>query len=320
MKNIWLVSNMENKDYYAILGLKRGASEQDLKKAYRKMALKYHPDRNQGNKEAEEKFKEINEAYAVLSDKEKKSIYDQFGHSGFQQRYNQQDIFRNFNFDEIFRDLGGNIKFGGAGRRFSSRASGGPEEIFDNIFSCRGKSGSGSFFGRGGTSPPGRKRKTDKPSDLAYNLPKISLKEAAFGVEKTVKYQRNGEIKRVTVKIPAGVKTGSKIKLKGQGEKGIFQINAGDLYFNVNVEDSQIFKRVGDDIYLEREISQEEASRGVTIEVLTLEGKIKRVKVPPGIINGKIIRLKGYGVTHLKKPGRGDEYLKILINEKGSKL
>ncbi len=316
---------MSKRDYYKILGLLSGASDQEIKKAYRKMALKYHPDRNQGNKEAEENFKEINEAYAVLGDNDKRRMYDQFGPAGFQQRYNQQDIFKNFNFNDIFRDLGVNSRFGqkGAGRRPSSRnfgGSGGVEDIFDNLFSCRRNTGFSQTSESRGPFDQKTKQRTTASADITYNLPAITLKEAAFGVEKTVKYQRTGETKRVVVKIPAGVRTGSKIKLKGQGKEGLPGRPMGDLYFTIKVKDDPVFKRVDDDIYLDREIAFEDASQGTTVMVPTLEGEMRRVKIPPGTANGKAFRLKGYGVSHLKKGGRGDEYLKILVKKEGESL
>jgi len=290
---------MSKKDYYEILGIKKDATDEEIKKAYRRLALKYHPDRNPGDKKAEEKFKEINEAYAVLSDKNKRAEYDRFGAAGFHQRFSQEDIFRDFDIGDIFKDLG-----------FSS------EDIFSRIFGRSQRRGGiftdfSDFFG--GFS--GAHRRYDNISqrgqDLSLNI-SISLNEAAFGAEKRISYIKDGKTQEVSVKIPPGINTGQRLRLAGKGEEGKHGGPAGDLYLIINVQDHPIFKREGDDIHVEKEIKFSEAVLGTTIEVPTLEGP-KTIKIPPGTQSHTKIRLKSFGIPHLNGNGRGDEYVKVVV-------
>jgi len=283
---------MAVKDYYNVLGVGKNASGEEIKRAYRKLAMKYHPDRNPNKKEAEERFKEINEAYAVLSDKEKRKQYDTFGAEGFHQRFTQEDIFRGFDFDEILSSL-----FGGRGRR---------------EFRSGGRSGFdfGDLFGRqGGYQDMGRM--PQKGEDVVYEM-FISLEEAASGGEKRISFQKNGKIEEISVKIPRGIPSGKKLRLSKKGMEGRNGGPPGDLYLQVSIREHPIFSREGDDLIVEKEINFSEAVLGTTIEVPTLEGT-KKVKIPPGTQSHTKMRLKGLGMPHFQGEGKGDEYVKVIV-------
>jgi len=264
-----------------------------MKRAYRKLAMKYHPDRNPNKKEAEERFKEINEAYAVLSDKEKRKQYDNFGADGFRQRFTQEDIFRGFDFDEILSGV-----FGGRGRR-EFRFGGG-----------RGGFDFGDLFGGSyGNQDVGRK--PQKGEDILYEL-MISLEEAASGGEKRISYRKDGKVEEVSVKIPKGIPAGKKLRLAGKGMEGKKGGPPGDLYLQISIQEHPIFTREEDDLIVEKEVSFSEAVLGNSVEVPTLEGT-KKIKVPPGTQSHTKMRLKGLGIPHLQKEGRGDEYVKVIV-------
>jgi curved DNA-binding protein len=273
---------MDYKDYYQALGLKKGASPEEIKKAYRKLALKYHPDKNQGNTDAEEKFKEINEAYAVLSDPKKKDQYDQFGSTGFHQRYSQEDIFRGFDVGDMFKDMGY-----------------GTDDIFSRI------------FGGGGQQRPRFRTRKQRGEDFTMDLA-VTFSEAAFGAEKRVAFLREGVREELSVKVPAGVASDAKLRVAGKGGTGIGGGPAGDLYLVVKVGSDPIFTRENDDLVVERTILFTEAALGTSLEVPTLEGN-KRIKIPAGIQPGMKIRLKGFGIPHMGKNTRGDLYVKVGI-------
>ena len=339
---------MANKDYYQILGLEKGASDDEIKRAFRKLAIKYHPDKNQGNAEAEVKFKEINEAYQVLSDPEKKARYDQFGTADFDGSGFGAGGFGGFDgFD--FSDLGG---FG---------------DIFD------------TFFGGGGS---GRRRNgPQRGADLEYVL-NLTFEEAVFGVEKEISINRSescdscsgtgakagtspktcptcngsGQIRvqrqtplgnfvststcnqcggkgqvvdnpcttchgkgsvrknrKISVNIPAGVDTGNVMPLRGQGEHGKNGGPAGDLYVRIKVAPSKKFTRKGSDIYIDTHISMGHAALGVEVTVPTVDGDVK-YKIPAGTQSGTLFRLKGKGVPRVNSSGRGDQYVKVIVD------
>jgi len=290
-------------DYYKTLGVEKTAEPEAVKKAYRKLALKYHPDRNPNNREAEEKFKKISEAYAVLSDAEKRKQYDSFGSDQFSRRYSQEDIFRNFDLNEILRDFG----FGGAGGN-------------ERVFRGAGRRGGYTFrtggdplrdlFGQGQPQyePP------QKGEDLHYNL-SITLEESVSGAEKKLALQQELEVHEISVRIPAGISTGKKLRLAGKGYPGVHGGPAGDLYLNITILPHPIFARDGSDIYIEKAVSFTQAVLGSSIEVPTIDGTIKRIKVPAGTQSGTKIRMKGYGVPGLKGSGssKGDQFVKISI-------
>ena len=280
---------MASKDYYEILGVSKNASDEEMKRAYRKLAMKYHPDRNPNKKEAEERFKELNEAYAVLSDKEKRKQYDTFGKEGFHQRYTQEDIFRGFDFEDIFSNL-----FGGRGRR-ETRSGGRGGFDFGDVF---------SRAYQGGRAP-------QKGGDVLYELP-ITLEEAALGGEKRISIPKNGRVEEISVRIPAGIPSGKKLRVAGKGMEGKNGGPSGDLYLQVSVKNHPIFDREGDDLIVEKEIIFSEAVLGTTIEVPTLEGT-KKVKVPPGTQSHTKMRLRGLGISHFQGTGKGDEYIKVIV-------
>jgi len=291
------------KDYYKILGVSKSSSADEMKKAYRKLAMKYHPDRNKGDKNAEARFKDISEAYAVLSDKEKRKQYDMFGSEGFQNRFSQEDIFRDFDFGSIFREFG--FEGGGRGRNVFSQIFGG---MGQNNF----KSGSSHFnspFGaHGGMSQP------LKGKDIVYEL-SLTLEDAFENSEKVISYQTSSnKQENVSVKIPAGISTGKKLRLQGKGNPGLNRGPNGDLYIQIKVLEHSLFKREADDLLLTMEIKYSEAVLGSEIEVPTIDTKRLRLKLPPGTQDNAKFRLKGYGMPHMNGKERGDAYVIINIS------
>jgi curved DNA-binding protein len=281
---------MADKDYYKILGVSKNASESEMKKAYRKLAMKYHPDHSKGDKGSEEKFKQISEAYAVLSDPEKRKEYDQFGSSGFRQRYSQEDIFKGFDFSDILREfgIGGNI-FGG--RRGGSRFS----------------FGGSPFGGTGGQQPQ------SKGSDLVYEIP-LTVREVMLGAEKAVNFQHQGRAESLTVKIPKGMTSGKKLRLSGKGESSPYGGVPGDLYVQAKVLDDPVYSIEGDDLIVNREIKLTEALLGTTISIPLFDGKSLNMKIPPGTRHQTRMRVSGRGIPKMKGSGRGDLYVRILVN------
>ena len=282
---------MAQSDYYKTLGVDKQATADEIKKAFRKLAVKYHPDRNQGDKAAEERFKEINEAYAVLSDPQKKQQYDTFGSSGFHQQYSQEDIFRNFDFGGTFRDMG----------------MGGGEDIFSRLFGGGFGGGFGKGAGRGGF-----RAGAQRGSDLEMETD-ISFRDAVSGAEKVVAFRRNGKREELKVRIPAGVDNGSKVRISGKGGQGEGGGAAGDLFLIIRVLPDPVFSRDGGDLFVERQIPFSAACLGTALDVPTLEGD-KRIKVPAGIQPGTKIRLKGFGVKPPGANAKGDLYVKINVH------
>ncbi len=295
---------MADKDYYQILGISKSASQDEIKKAYRKLAMKYHPDRNPGDRKAEDRFKEVSEAYAVLSDPEKRKQYDMFGSENFQRKFSQEEIFRDFDFGSIFREFG----FGGGGRS---------QNIFTQFF---GGPGASAFRGRGPTMrrnhPHGfgaQGSGFNKGQDLVYEL-SLSLRDAAETTEKTITYQSGGRKEKVNVKVPAGVNTGKRLRLSGKGEPGPNGGPAGDLFIQIRVLEDPVFRRQGDDLYLTREIRFSEAVKGTEIEVPTIDDRTLKMKVPPGTQPNARLRLKGHGMPRMNGDGRGNCYVQIAVS------
>jgi len=284
---------MSEKDYYKILGVSKNASEEEIKKVYRKLAMKYHPDKTKGDKNSEDKFKKISEAYAVLSDKEKRKQYDTFGSDGFQQRYSQEDIFRGFDMGSILREFG----FGGGG--FSPGGKGGMRFSFGND----------NYSGHG----PNRQRAQMKGSDVVYELP-LSIKDIATGTNKTVSIQHTGVAETLTVKIPKGMIAGKKIRLTGKGEPSRFGGPPGDLYIKSKVLKDPVFCAENYDLHITTFIKISEAVLGATKTIPTIDEKELSLKIPPGTNHKTKMRLTGHGLPHMKKDKKGDLFVNIHID------
>ncbi|MBU0673357.1 MAG: DnaJ domain-containing protein [Proteobacteria bacterium] len=294
-------------DYYKLLEVERTADGKDIKKAYRKLALKYHPDRNKDNKEAEEKFKKISEAYAVLSDPEKRKQYDTYGSEGFQQRYSQEDIFRNVDLGDILKEFG--INFGGGGGSFNVRGNQGGGSPFGSFFHQGGQGGGTPFQSFHQQRPT-----QTKGGDLSLELA-ITLLEVLNGAEKTISLGRpGGSSEKVSVKIPAGIDSGKKLRVSGKGSPSPTGGPAGDLFLLIKVLPHQTFIRDGDDLIIEHNLPFSQAALGTKIEVPTLEGKKLNVKIPAGTSPGAKLRLKGNGLPGGPHAPRGDLYVKITID------
>ena len=282
---------MAETNYYKVLGVDKKATDEVIKKAYRKLAMKYHPDHTKGDKAGEEKFKKISEAYAVLSDKEKRHQYDTFGSAGFQQRYSQEDIFRNFDFSDIFREFG----FGGqrqGGVRFNFGGGGGPF---------------GNFGGSRSTHPP------VKGTDLVYELP-LTISEVISGTKKTVSFKHNGRVENLTVKIPMGLVTGKKLRLAGKGEPSPYGGPVGDLFIKAIITPDPVFSVKGTDLFLNRKIRLTEALLGTSINVRTPDDTEKRLKIPSGTKHQTKMRLAGQGLPIMNTNHRGDLFIKIEVD------
>jgi curved DNA-binding protein len=293
-----------SEDYYKILGVDKNSSADDIKKAYRKLALKWHPDKNPNNKSSEENFKKISEAYAVLSDSEKRKNYDIYGSAEqFRQRYSQEDIFKDFDLDDILRSFGfGGFRRGGGERTFRTTGGGG--------FGYSGGDPFSDLFGGGSQR---FSHTHQKGQDLQYNL-SITLEESVFGADKKLALQKEDRVEEINIKIPPGINAGKKLRLTGKGASGIDSGPPGDLYLNISILPHPIFARDGNDIHIEKTISYTQAVLGTTIDIPTIEGTTKRIKVSPGTPSNTKIRMKGYGVSGLKGSGKGDQFVKIAIN------
>lgn len=278
-------------DYYAILGVGKNASAREIKACYRKLAKKYHPDKNQGEKAAEEKFKKLSEAYAVLSDTEKKKNYDTFGSEKFHQRFSQEDIFRGTNLNDILREMGFGDIFG-SGARFGGSPFGG---------GFRGSPFGGSPFGGAATMPD---------LDISTEMT-ISLEESVRGGNRQFSLKGEHGTEAISVKIPAGVSDDSKLRLAGKGRQ--YSRHKGDLYIKIRIAPHQYIKREGDDLIMKMDIDVSTALLGGSVEIRTLDGQ-RSVKVPPGTRSGQKIRIKGAGVKRMKRGGAGDLYLEVGIS------
>ncbi len=326
------------RDYYEVLEVAKSAAADEIKSAYRKKALQFHPDRNPGSKEAEEKFKEASEAYAVLSDAEKRAKYDQFGHGGL--GANPFEGFGGFGFSGSINDIFGDIFseiFGGArgGRRSVSRgadlrynlqltfeqAAFGTEAPIKipRAKRCEGCNGSGARQGSG-----------FKPCPSCGGAGEVRFSQGFFSISRPCS-QCGGSGKHITdpcptchgagkteaqaslsVKVPAGVDSGTRLRLTGEGEPGDNGGPPGDLYVFLQVAEHPLFHREENDLLCEVPISFTEAALGGTIDVPTLEGKTK-IKIPPGTQSGKVLRLKGKGIADLNGYGRGDQHVRLVV-------
>ncbi|MDA9604865.1 molecular chaperone DnaJ [Candidatus Pelagibacter sp.] len=333
---------MAKRDFYDVLGVSKNASPEELKSAYRKLAVKHHPDKNPGDKAAEDKFKEASEAYGILSDQDKKQNYDNFGHAAFEGGSGRQ---------------GGGFGGGFGGADFS--------DIFEDFF--------GDFGG--GNRSGGRRRTNNRGSDLRYDL-SITLEEAYEGKKQDIKFSTtercntckgngskpghtadrctvcggNGKVrsnqgfftvqqtcpqcagsgeeisnpcndcnglgnkqasKKISVTIPKGVDDGTRIRLAGKGEAGTKGGSSGDLYLFINVHSHDLFKRSDENLFFEFPISIADAALGTTIEIPTIDGGRAKIKIPDGTQNGKQFRLKGKGMPYMRGSGNGDLYVQV---------
>ncbi|NTS77585.1 molecular chaperone DnaJ [Catenovulum sp. SM1970] len=331
---------MSKRDFYEVLGVQKGASERDIKKAYKRLAMKYHPDRTKGDKDLEAKFKEITEAYEVLTDENMRARYDQYGHAGVDP---QQGGFGGGGggqgFDDIFGDVFGDI-FGGGGRRGGgqSRAQRGADLRYNldisleeavkgksveikvpTWVSCEPCDGTGA---KKGTQP--------KTCPTCHGSGQVQMRQGFFAVQQTCPtchgkgkiiadpctscsgQGRVQKTKTLSVKVPAGVDTGDRIRLAGEGEAGQNGAPAGDLYVQINVREHAIFERDGTNLYCEVPISFSTAALGGEIEVPTLDGKVK-LKIPTETQTGRMFRMRGKGVTSVHGGGVGDLICKVVI-------
>jgi curved DNA-binding protein len=278
---------MAKRDAYSVLGIGKAASDDEIKSAYRRLARRHHPDMNNNDKSSETKFREISEAYEILSDKDKRLTYDRFGYAGVDgsQGFQAGDAFGRSGFGSP----GFNFKFG------SPKASG--PEVFGDIFS--------EFFGSGGAR--GYPRYGLKGDDLEYDLT-ITFEQAYIGVSATVRVLEH----RINVHIPAGVETGSVIRVSGQGAPGRRGGRPGDLFLNITVSSHRIFRREANDIHLNLPISVPEAILGAKVEIPGPDGRLM-LKIPAGTQSGTRFRFRGKGFPSLKKERRGDYYVTTQI-------
>ncbi len=334
----------EKRDYYEVLGVQKGASDDEIKKAFRKMSKKYHPDLNPGNKEAEEKFKEVNEAYQVLSDSDKKSKYDQFGHAGVDPNFGAGGGYggAGFDFGDIFGDIFGGFGGGfGGGRRNGPRRGNDIRRVIDisfeeAAFGCTKKmniqtqekcdecGGTGAKKGTTVTTcshcnGTGRV-KTQQRTILGYMTTETTcpqcngegkiIKEPCRECRGTGAVRRN---KTIEVQIPSGIDDNQTIQLSGKGEAGSKGGPNGDLLITVRVRPHDIFQRRGNDVFINMPISFVEAALGANVKVPTIDGGCVELTIPEGTQAGTRFRMKGKGIPYLRSKSRGDQYVTVEI-------
>ncbi|WP_039992838.1 molecular chaperone DnaJ [Paraglaciecola chathamensis] len=329
---------MSKRDYYEVLGVDKSASERDIKKAYKRLAMKYHPDRTQGDKAMEEKFKEVQEAYEILTDSQKRAAYDQYGHAGVDPNRGHGGGHGAGDFGDIFGDVFGDIFGGGRGGGRQSRAARGSDLRYNLELSLeeavRGKSveirvptlaecetcdGSGA-----------KKGSSVKTCTTCHGQGQVQMRQGFFAVQQACPtcsgkgkiitdpcrechgQGRVEKTKTLSVKVPAGVDTGDRIRLSNEGEAGGNGAPAGDLYVQVHVKQHKIFERDGNNLYCEVPLSFTRAAIGGEIEVPTLEGKVK-LKVTPETQTGKMFRLRNKGVKSVRSGSVGDLICKVVI-------
>ena len=330
---------MTKRDYYDVLGINKSASPDQIKSAYRKLAVKHHPDKNKGDKASEEKFKEASEAYHILSNTERKQNYDNFGHAAFENGGGGRGGFSNFdfssNFSDIFEDFFGE-GFGG-GRRSRKSNNRGSDLRYDLSISLNeafsGKKQDIKFstsekcdICKGTGSKPGHSPST---CSMCGGHGQVRSSQGFFTVQQTCpQCGGSGEqithpctscggqgkkqaSKRLSVTIPKGVDDGTRIRLAGKGEAGSRGAGSGDLYLFINVYSHDLFKRADENLYFECPISIADAALGTTIEIPTIDGGKAKIKIPAGTQSGKQLRLKGKGMPYIRGSGYGDLYVQL---------
>jgi len=332
---------MSKRDYYDVLGVQKNSSPEQIKAAYRKLAVKHHPDKNPGDKPSEEKFKEASEAYHVLSDKERKQNYDNFGHAAFENGAGGRGGFENFDFSnhfsDIFEDFFSDFGGGGRGRRnkksnfrgsdlrydlsitLEEAYNGKKQDIkFSTSEKCNTCSGSGSKPGHDAGSCSmcgghGQVRSSQGFFTVQQTCPQCS----GTGEEITNPCNSCGgqgkkqASKRLSVTIPKGVDDGTRIRLAGKGEAGSRGAGSGDLYLFINVYSHELFKRSDENLFFEYPVSIADAALGTSLEIPTIDGAKAKIKIPPGTQSGKQFRLKGKGMPYMRGSGNGDLYVQV---------
>ncbi len=331
---------MAKRDYYEVLGVEKSASPDQIKAAYRKQAVKYHPDKNKGDKGAEEKFKEASEAYHVLSNSERKQNYDNFGHAAFENGGGGRGGFGNFDFSgsfsDIFEDFFGE-GFGGGGRRSRRSNNRGSDLRYDLSITleeaytgkkqdikfstserCDTCSGSGSKPGHNASSCSmcgghGQVRSSQGFFTVQQTCPQCagSGEEITHPCSSCSGQGKKQASKRLSVTIPKGVDDGTRIRLSGKGEAGSRGASNGDLYLFINVESHELFKRSEVNLFFEFPISFTDAALGTTIEIPTIDGGKAKIKIPDGTQSGKQFRLKGKGMPFMRRGDYGDLYVQV---------
>ena len=331
---------MAKRDYYEVLGVEKSASPDQIKAAYRKQAVKYHPDKNKGDKGAEEKFKEASEAYHVLSNSDRKQNYDNFGHAAFENGGGGRGGFGNFDFSgsfsDIFEDFFGE-GFGGGGRRSRRSNNRGSDLRYDLSISleeaytgkkqdikfstserCDTCSGSGSKPGHNASSCSmcgghGQVRSSQGFFTVQQTCPQCagSGEEITHPCSSCSGQGKKQASKRLSVTIPKGVDDGTRIRLSGKGEAGSRGASNGDLYLFINVESHELFKRSEVNLFFEFPISFTDAALGTTIEIPTIDGGKAKIKIPDGTQSGKQFRLKGKGMPFMRRGDYGDLYVQV---------
>ncbi|MDP2570222.1 molecular chaperone DnaJ [Photobacterium damselae subsp. piscicida] len=330
---------MSKRDLYEVLGVARDASERDIKKAYKRLAMKFHPDRNQGNEQAAEKFKEVKSAYEILTDSQKRAAYDQYGHAAFEQGGLGGGGFGGggADFSDIFGDVFGDI-FGGGGRRQQQRAQRGADLRYNlelsleeavrgcskeikvpTLVACDTCHGSGAKEGS-----------TASTCSTCHGVGQVQMRQGFFAVQQTCPHchgrgkiitdpcgkchgeGRVEETKTLSVKIPAGVDTGDRIRLAGEGEAGEMGAPAGDLYVQVHVLPHHIFERDGSNLHCEVPVSFTMAALGGEVEVPTLDGRVN-LKVPSETQTGRMFRMRGKGVKSVRGGAMGNLICKLVV-------
>lgn len=333
---------MSNRDFYEILGVSRTASDAEIKKAYRKLAMKYHPDRNPDNKDAEEKFKEVQRAYDTLSNEEKRRAYDQFGEASLNMGAGGPDMdMGGFNFGDIFNDIFGDMFGGSSGRRSGGQSRQGERgsdlryelslSLEDAVFGKKMEINIPTLVSCGTCDGKGARKGTSPTTcNTCQGRGQIRMQQGFIALQQTCPNCRGrGTIitnpcpdchgqgrkhgsRKLAVSIPAGIDQGDRIRLSGEGESGMFGGAPGDLYVEINIKPHSVFTRNGQDLHCDMPISFSTAALGGELEVPTLSGKVM-LKIQEGTQSGTVFRLKGKGIKGVRTSSTGDLFCKVMV-------